>query len=209
MLVNAHRSPKYLHSRLILAIAPFDRHFEQNENKKNPKIKKFPELLNYPKRISNNPNPNPSILHFILNYFTAHSLQWICCIFLVPIWCTFTEGYDTLRIAPLNCCWWHSPKTLQVRLRVHSCAWEKLQSPIVVDVAKVTESIVGRCIMGHVITVGNDVEQTSSGNASQLSPFLLIHKIHRGYSRFGILLAWEQWSNAPPPSTDICSCLIW
>jgi len=54
---------------------------------KNSQNKKLTELLNYPKRICNNPNPNPAGLEFysVLNYFTARSLQCISCTFLMPI----------------------------------------------------------------------------------------------------------------------------
>ena len=43
------------------------------------KIKKFPKLLNYPKRICNNPNSNLAMLQFlsVLNYFTG--VHRACC----------------------------------------------------------------------------------------------------------------------------------
>ena len=55
---------------------PFDEHrrpFEKNENKKFPKL----GLLNYPKRICNNPNPNPAMLQFIVYLIISPCmLQW-------------------------------------------------------------------------------------------------------------------------------------
>ena len=54
---------------------PFDEHrcpFEKNEHKKFPKL----GLLNYPKRICNNPNPNPAMLQSIVYLIIFHRA---CC----------------------------------------------------------------------------------------------------------------------------------